>query len=129
MKGTRPLDNDEIRSVSASFTGTFEVRNRGLFVLGVSTGGRISELLSLQIGDVWQNGKPVSDMIYSKNIVKGGERSRAVPVNRDGRRAIDDLIAWHREPDTTPYTRPVRYSHRGKANVHSRCREGPRPTS
>ena len=52
MKGTRPLDNDEIRSVSTCFTNTFEVRNRGLFVLGVSAGGRISELLSLQIGDV-----------------------------------------------------------------------------
>ena len=48
MKGTRPLDNDEIRSVSTCFTGTFAVRNSGLFMLGVSTGGRISELLSLR---------------------------------------------------------------------------------
>ena len=40
-------DNDEIRSVSTCFTGTYQVRNRGLFMLGVSTGGRISELLSL----------------------------------------------------------------------------------
>ena len=52
MKGTRPLDNNEIRRVSRCFTGTFEVRNRGLFMLGVSTGGRISELLSLTIGDL-----------------------------------------------------------------------------
>ena len=52
VKGTRPLNNNEIRLVSVGFTGTFEVRNRGLFLLGVSTGGRISELLSLQIGDV-----------------------------------------------------------------------------
>ena len=95
MKGTRPLDNDEIRSVSASFTGTFEVRNRALFMLGVSTGGRISELLSLRIADVYQNGRPVTDLLYSKSIVKGGEVSRAVPVNRDGRQAIDDLIGWH----------------------------------
>ena len=57
MKGTRPLDNSEIRSVSTCFTGTFKVRNRGLFMLGVSTGGRINELLSLQIGDVYQNGR------------------------------------------------------------------------
>ena len=48
MKGTRPLDNDEIRQVSGCFTGMYEVRNRGLFMLGVSTGGRISELLSLR---------------------------------------------------------------------------------
>ena len=45
MKGTRPLDNDEIRRVSTCFTGTFATRNRGLFMLGVSTDGRISELL------------------------------------------------------------------------------------
>ena len=97
MKGTRPLDNDEIRSVSTCFTGTFAVRNRGLFMLGVSTGGRISELLSLEIGDVYQNGKPVTDLLFEKSIVKGGEVSRAVPVNRDGRLAIDDLIVWHRQ--------------------------------
>ena len=63
MKGTRPLDNDEIRRVSACFTGNpFEVRNRSLFMIGVSTGGRISELLSLRIEDVYQNNKPVSDL-------------------------------------------------------------------
>ena len=97
MKGTRPLNNNEILLVSACFDGTFEIRNRGLFMLGVSTGGRISELLSLQIGDVYQNGKPVTDLLFDKSIVKGGEVSRAVPVNRDGRRAIEDLIGWHDE--------------------------------
>ena len=97
MKGTRPLDNDEIRLVSACFTGTYEVRNRGLFLLGVSTGGRISELLSLTIGDVYQNRAAVTDLLYDRSIVKGGEVSRAVPVNTDGRLAIETLIRWHRE--------------------------------
>ena len=101
MKGTRPLDNDEIRRVSTAFTGMYEVRNRGLFMIGVSTGGRISELLSLTIGDVYQNGKAVSDLLYSKSIVKGGEVSRAVPVNVDSRDAIEDLIDWHREKYAT----------------------------
>ena len=86
MKGTRPLDNQEIVLVSACFDGTFEARNRGLFMLGVSTGGRISELLSLTIGDVYQNRAAVTDLLYDRSIVKGGEVSRAVPVNRDGRR-------------------------------------------
>ena len=65
-------------------------------MLGVSTGGRISELLSLCVGDVYQNKKPVSDLLYSKSIVKGGEVSRSVPVNADGRRSIDELVNWHR---------------------------------
>ena len=98
MKGTRPLDNTEIRLVSACFDGNpFEHRNRGLFMLGVSTGGRISELLSLTIRDVYQNGKAVTDLLFDRSIVKGGEISRAVPVNVDGRAAIENLIDWHRE--------------------------------
>ena len=76
MKGTRPLDNNEIRRVSLCFDGTFETRNRGLFMLGVSTGGRISELLSLRIGDVYQNGKAVSDLLFDKSIVKGGKSQK-----------------------------------------------------
>ena len=109
MKGTRPLDNDEIRRVSVAFTGTYEVRNRGLFMLGVSTGGRISELLSLQIGDVYQNGSAVTDLLFEKSVVKGGEVSRAVPVNRDGRHAIDDLINCI-AITTKTQTKAVRYS-------------------
>ena len=115
MKGTRPLDNNEIRLVSASFDGIFEIRNRGLFMLGVSTGGRISELLSLQIGDVYQNGGAVTDLLFDKSVVKGGEVSRAVPVNRDGRRAIDALIAWHRDRyANTEASRPLFPSRNGQ---------------
>ena len=66
-------------------------------MLGVSTGGRISELLSLRIGDVYQNHAAVTDLLFDRSIVKGGEVSRAVPINRDGRQAIDDLVAWHQE--------------------------------
>ena len=95
MKGTRPLDNNEILLVSACFDGTFEIRNRSLFMIGVSTGGRISELLSLRIGDVYQNDRPVTDLLFDRSIVKGGEVSRAVPVNIDGRQAIEDIIDWH----------------------------------
>ena len=115
MKGTRPLNNNEILLVSACFDGTFEIRNRGLFILGVSTGGRISELLSLQIGDVYQNGKPVTDLLFDKSIVKGGEVSRAVPVNSDGRRAIEVLIGWHGDRyQNTEKSRPLFPSRNGQ---------------
>ena len=47
MKGRRPKNDNEIRHVSACFDAPpFEVRNRGLFMISVSTDGRISELLS-----------------------------------------------------------------------------------
>ena len=115
MKGTRPLDNAEIRKISEAFEGTFAVRNRSLFMLGVSVGGRISELIALKVNDVWQNHKPVADLLFDRNIVKGGEVSRAVPVNVDGRQAIEDLIAWHLEfyGDVDP-KRPLFPSRKGK---------------
>ena len=53
MKGTRSLDNNEIRQVTECFDGRCAVRNRSFFVLGISTDGRISELLSLKVEDVW----------------------------------------------------------------------------
>ena len=115
MKGTRPLDNEEIRKISEAFNGVFAVRNRSLFMLGVSVGGRISELLALKVNDVWQNGKPVKDLLFDRNIVKGGEVSRAVPVNIDGRQAIENLIAWHTElyGEVNP-TRPLFPSRKGQ---------------
>lgn len=115
MKGTRPLDNAEIRKVSAAFAGTFAIRNRCLFMIGVSVGGRISELIALKVNDVWQNNKPVSDLLFDRNIVKGGEVSRAVPVNTDGRQAIEDLIAWHLEHyGNVDPTRPLFPSRKGQ---------------
>ena len=84
-------------------------------MIGVSTGGRISELLSLRIGDVYQNGRAVTDLLFDKSVVKGGEVSRAVPVNSDGRRAIDDLIAWHRDRyKNTEAIRPLFPSRNGQ---------------
>jgi site-specific recombinase XerD len=65
--------------------------------LGISTGGRIAELLSLKIEDVWQGGQAVSDLLYEKNVVKGKENSRLIPVNSDARQAINELIEWHKE--------------------------------
>ena len=94
MKGTRPLDNSEIRAICDNFAGVYEKRDRGLFLLGVSVGGRISELLGLCVGDVWQNSLPVTDLLFHKSIVKGGEVSRTVPVNSDGRGAICDLVEF-----------------------------------
>ena len=97
MKGTRPLSTDEIIAVSNQFDGTFEIRNRSLFMLGVSVGGRISELLALRISDVYQNEQAVSDLLFQKHIVKGKEMARMIPINQDGKQAISELIAWHKE--------------------------------
>ena len=116
MKGARPLSNNEIVLVAEQFTGTYATRNRSLFMLGVSVGGRISELLALTIGDVWQNHQPVKDLLFLRDIVKGKENARMVPVNADGRKAIADLISWHNEQyGTLEKERPLFVSRKGNA--------------
>ena len=118
MKGARPLSNDEILLVAEQFSGTYSVRNRSLFMLGVSVGGRISELLALTIGDVYQNGQPVKDLLFQKDVVKGKETARMVPVNADGRKAISDLIEWHRaQYSTLDPSRPLFVSRKHQATL------------
>ena len=97
MKGTRSLNNEELTLISNSFEGKYAVRDRSLILIGISTGGRISELLSLTIGDVYQNKKPVESLHFNRDVVKGKENARAVPVNSDGIGAIAELIDWHKE--------------------------------
>lgn len=97
MRGARPLSNDELRIIADCFDGEFAIRDKSLILIGVSTGGRISELLALTLGDVYQNGKPVETLHFNKDVVKGKENSRTVPVNSDGVKAISDLVHWHSE--------------------------------
>ena len=97
MKGTRPLLIEEIKSVLDTFDGKHKNRNRSLFLLGISCGARISELLQLTIKDVWQNNKPVNELHFKRNIVKGKENARRVPLSKDGTQAITDIIQWHRD--------------------------------
>jgi integrase len=60
MKGCRPLSEAEVALVSRGFSGAHAARDKALFILGVKSGFRISELLSLTVGDVWQHGRVVN---------------------------------------------------------------------
>ena len=126
MRGARPLSNDELRIISDCFDGEFATRDKSLVLIGVSTGGRISELLSLTIGDVYQNEKPVETLHFTKHVVKGKENSRTVPVNSDGVKAISDLMQWHSEHfgDTDPQRPlfPSRQKRKGKQVAITRQR-------
>jgi len=105
MKGARALTAEEIQSIKKSFFGTYEVRDRSLFLIGLYTGSRISELISLNVGDVWQHEKIVKTLELRKAITKG-KKTRQVPLNLEARETIEGLIEWKRqygenlEPDT-----------------------------
>jgi len=93
MKGARHLSKEEIQSLAQSFYGEYEVRNRTLFFLGLNIGTRISELLALNVGDVWQYGKPVAILELRKAITKE-KKTRQIPLNDQAREVIAELIEW-----------------------------------
>jgi integrase len=51
MKGCRSQTDEELMVVSQSFGGTYAARDKALFLLGIKSGFRISELLSLTVGN------------------------------------------------------------------------------
>jgi integrase len=92
MKGCRPLTDAEVSLIAKSFGGTFAKRNRALFIVGHRTGFRISELLSLAVGDVLQHGKILDQITVQRRHMKGGKAGktsgRTVPLHPEARAAL-----------------------------------------
>jgi integrase len=101
MIGARPLANQEIAKVLNAFTGANAARDRALFVLGLKSGFRVSELLALRVADVWKGGKVVEAVSVARKRMKGKVAARSVPLNPEAARAIQawlDVMGTHR-PD------------------------------
>lgn len=89
--GCRPVDRPEERAMLATFKGRWTERNRALVVLGINTGFRISELLSLNLGDVYKNGQLVPAVTVHKRNTKGKQQGRSMPLNKAAKSA---LLPW-----------------------------------
>ena len=114
MRGCRPLTDHEVEAVGKSFRGIYAKRNKALFVLGLKTGYRITELLSLRLGDVWQHGKVIDRMTVQRRHMKNKTRSRTVILHPLARAALSvwlDHLQTRRGP-LTPETYVFR-SHKG----------------
>lgn len=107
MKGCRPLTDQEIAAVLEQINRTQQpLRNAALFQLGIRTGFRISELLSLRLADVWQNGRLADEIAVARRHMKKKREGRSVPLhNPEARAALEAWIAalaaaGHTAPDT-----------------------------
>jgi site-specific recombinase XerD len=85
MQGCRPLSGAEVRSITEAFSSAENFREICLFVLGVSCGFRISEMLALRVRDVWRGGKVPGWLIVVQP--KTGD-TRQVIMGEDDRLAI-----------------------------------------
>ncbi len=87
MRGARPMTDAEVARVRAQL----KPRDHCLFVLGIRTGFRISELLSLKISDVLQGGEVLATIYVRRRDMKGETAGRGVPLHPAARA---ELAAW-----------------------------------
>lgn len=84
--GTRPLTDDEAEQMLNSFNN---LRDSTLFLLGIKTGFRISELLSLKLADLKEhNGTLKLNLSVSKSKVKGKTSTRSIPLSNSTLEAL-----------------------------------------
>lgn len=90
MKGCRPLTDGEVASASADLarSGRFAARNRCLLALGVLCGFRVTELASINLGDVVRDGRVSAYLCVRRASMKGKQAGRVVRLNEEAQRAI-----------------------------------------
>jgi integrase len=105
MKGCRPLTDDEVRLIQQSFGGVYAARDKALFLLGVKSGFRISELLSLRVGDVSQHGRLVDRVAVLRRHMKQKLEGRTVLLHPDAKAALATwLVTLRQDPACTSQT-------------------------
>jgi len=89
MRGCRPLTPDESRRVYAAYSGRHKLRNQCLHMLCVTTGLRVSEALSLRIGDVVKKGRIVRRVQIARQNTKRAMSGRTIDLPTSARAAIN----------------------------------------
>ena len=77
-----------------------QMRDRLLVLVGLYTGFRVTEILSLRVADVWKNGEPGRVVTVSRRHLKGGVgpyasrlQSRAIAMHPALRAAVGTYVA------------------------------------
>lgn len=92
----RPFTPDEVPKLMRAFEGNrFEYRNKALLALGINTGFRINELLSLRVEDLYYYGGKVTDRLkVPKRLMKGNHPRHAKRIFPEAEKY---LIKWYGE--------------------------------
>lgn len=94
MRGSRPLTDDEIARVLTCFRGRFANRNRAILILGIKTGFRISEILSLTVKDVLVGENIIVDRVkVERQNMKGKTEGRTILLHPKAKEAIASWLA------------------------------------
>jgi integrase len=120
MKGCRPLTEAEVALVRQSFGGRYARRDQALFLLGVKSGFRISELLALQVADVWRGQRVVERVTVPRRHIKRQLEGRTVLLHPEARAALAAWLAELQAAGPCPATTYVFRSRKGPNRPISR---------
>lgn len=98
MKGSRPLTRENVKAV---LKAAVSIREKTLLTIGFCTGYRISELLSLTVGDVSTGGAIHSHVTVKASNTKT-KTGRSVLLNSDAKKALQALLAVIGTDSATP---------------------------
>lgn len=105
LRGCRPLSEAEVSAVLEALTGPNALRDRALWILGVRSGFRISEILSLRVRDVFQSGRILERVTVPRRYMKRKAEGRTVLLHPAAREA---LRAWITELEARGQSGPDR---------------------
>lgn len=92
---SRPLDSNEIEIFKTELlkTGKYAKRNLMYFYLGIYSGFRVNELLSIKIKNVMTYPPNINKKLFlSAGVMKGKKDSRTVIINPILRKAIEEYL-------------------------------------
>ena len=91
MIGCRALSPKQFQLALKHLTGRHALQNRALVILGVRSGLRISELLALRVGQVWDGHKIVDRFYVRRRATKGKEAGASIVMHPE---AAKSLACW-----------------------------------
>ncbi len=94
MRGCRPLTIAESKAVFEAYSGRHKLRNQCLHMLCITTGLRVSEALSLCVGDVIKKGKVVRRVKIARANMKRKKSGRTVELVAPARTAVERQLQW-----------------------------------
>jgi len=91
-KGSKGLTDNEVNKLLEGMTGRHSLRDRALFTLGVFSGFRVSELLSILVKDVYHNGGVADSLTIRRGNMKGKWEARTMPLHHLAKEALARYI-------------------------------------
>ncbi len=92
MIGCPALSTLELKLALANLRGRHALRDRALVTLGVHTGLRISKLLALKVGQVWDGKRTVARFYIARRATKGKHAGASIVMHPDAARAVAQWI-------------------------------------